>query len=35
MQSPEMMLQEIPERLPEMRLLSEQLYTVWIQGLTR
>jgi len=34
-QSPEMMLQEIPERLPEMRLLSEQLYTVWIQGLTR
>ena len=34
-QSPEMMQQEIPERLPEMRLLSEQLYSVWIQGLAR
>ena len=34
-QSPEMMQQEIPERLPEMRQLSEQLYSVWIQGLAR
>ena len=34
-QPPELMQQEIPERLPAMRQLSEQLYSVWIQGLAR
>jgi GMP synthase-like glutamine amidotransferase len=34
-QPPEVMQQEIPERLPAMRQLSEQLYSVWIQGLAR
>jgi len=34
-QLPEVMQQEIPERLPAMRQLSEQLYSVWIQGLAR
>ncbi len=34
-QLPEVMKQEIPERLPAMRQLSEQLYSVWIQGLAR
>lgn len=34
-QPPEVMLREIPERLPEMRRLSEQVYSVWIQGLAR
>ena len=34
-QPPEVMQQEIPERLPAMRELSEQLYSVWIQGLAR
>ena len=34
-QPPEVMQQEISERLPAMRQLSEQLYSVWIQGLAR
>ena len=34
-QPPEVMLREIPERLPEMRRLSEQVYSVWIHGLAR
>jgi GMP synthase-like glutamine amidotransferase len=34
-QPPELMQREIPERLPEMRRLSEQLYSIWIQGLAR
>jgi len=34
-QPPELMQLEIPERLPAMRQLSEQLYSVWIQGLAR
>jgi hypothetical protein len=29
------MQREMPERLPEMRRLSEQLYSVWIEGLAR
>ena len=32
-QTPEAMLREINARLPVMRQLSEQLYSVWIQGL--
>ncbi|RIX46791.1 MAG: type 1 glutamine amidotransferase [Rhodocyclales bacterium GT-UBC] len=32
-QTPETMLGEIDDRLPTMRALSEQLYSVWIQGL--
>lgn len=34
-QTPETMLQETAERLPVMRQLSEQLYSVWIKGLAR
>lgn len=34
-QTPECMLSDIPERLPRMRQLSEQLYSVWITGLSR
>jgi GMP synthase-like glutamine amidotransferase len=34
-QSPEQMQAEIGDRLPAMRQLSEQLYSVWIQGLKR
>jgi len=34
-QPPEIMLQQIPERLPEMRRMSEQIYSVWIRGLAR
>lgn len=34
-QSPAVMQQEIAERLPVMRELSEQLYSVWIRGLRR
>lgn len=34
-QSPEVMQREIGERLPLMRQLSEQLYSVWIEGLRR
>jgi GMP synthase-like glutamine amidotransferase len=34
-QTPEMMLGEIDDRLPTMRQLSEQLYSVWIKGLKR
>lgn len=34
-QSPSAMIQEIPERLPAMRELSDRLYSVWIQGLAR
>jgi len=34
-QSPEAMQQEISTRLPVMRQLSEQLYSVWIRGLLR
>jgi GMP synthase-like glutamine amidotransferase len=34
-QTPDAMLAEIPEKLPVMRQLSEQLYSVWIQGLAR
>lgn len=34
-QTPEQMQQEITQRLPEMRQLSEQLYSVWIKGLQR
>lgn len=34
-QTPQLMLAEIVERLPTMRQLSEQLYTVWIEGLRR
>ena len=34
-QTPELMLQEIGHCLPAMRQLSEQLYSVWIQGLQR
>jgi GMP synthase-like glutamine amidotransferase len=34
-QNPETMLQEITGRLPVMRQLSDQLYSVWIQGLAR
>jgi len=34
-QTPEMMAQQIADRLPVMRQLSEQLYSVWIQGLAR
>lgn len=34
-QSPETMEQQITERLPVMRQLSEQLYSVWIRGLAR
>ena len=34
-QTPETMQQEIAERLPVMRHLSEQLYSVWTEGLTR
>jgi GMP synthase-like glutamine amidotransferase len=34
-QAPEAMQSEINERLPVMRQLSEQLYSVWIQGLSR
>ncbi len=34
-QKPEAMLREISQRLPEMRRLSEQLYSVWIKGLPR
>ncbi|MBS1141832.1 MAG: Glutamine amidotransferase class-I [Proteobacteria bacterium] len=34
-QTPETMLSEVTERLPTMRQLSEQLYSVWIKGLTR
>lgn len=32
-QTPEIMQSEIPERLPVMRQLSEQLYSTWIKGL--
>lgn len=32
-QTPEQMLEAIPERLPSMRQLADQLYTVWIKGL--
>jgi hypothetical protein len=34
-QTPEMMAQQIADRLPVMRQLSEQLYSVWIKGLAR
>ncbi len=34
-QPPAVMQREIPERLPAMRQLSEQIYSVWIQGLAR
>jgi hypothetical protein len=34
-QTPETMQAEIGERLPVMRQLSEQLYSVWIKGLQR
>lgn len=34
-QTPEQMRQQITQRLPEMRQLSEQLYSVWIKGLQR
>lgn len=34
-QTPEIMLAEIGDRLPTMRQLSEQLYGVWIKGLQR
>jgi len=34
-QTPEVMQREIDERLPVMRQLSEQLYSVWIKGLRR
>ncbi len=34
-QTPATMEQQITERLPVMRQLSEQLYSVWIQGLAR
>ena len=34
-QTPEAMQQEIAGRLPVMRQLSEQLYSVWIKGLRR
>lgn len=34
-QTPETMQRDIVERLPVMRQLSEQLYSVWIKGLTR
>ena len=34
-QTPETMQQEITERLPVMRQLSAQLYSVWIKGLAR
>ena len=34
-QTPEAMQQEIVGRLPLMRQLSEQLYSVWIKGLQR
>lgn len=34
-QVPEAMLAEIPAKLPVMRQLSEQLYSVWIKGLAR
>ena len=34
-QTPETMQSEISERLPTMRQLSEQLYSVWIKGLAR
>ena len=34
-QNPEVMLRETSQRLPEMRRLSEQLYSVWIKGLPR
>ena len=34
-QTPAAMQAEIPERLPEMRRLSEQLYSVWLAGLRR
>jgi GMP synthase-like glutamine amidotransferase len=34
-QKPEQMLGELGERLPVMRQLSEQLYSVWISGLQR
>jgi GMP synthase-like glutamine amidotransferase len=34
-QTPETMQREITDRLPVMRELSKQLYSVWIQGLQR
>jgi GMP synthase-like glutamine amidotransferase len=34
-QTPAQMLKATPERLPGMRLLAEQLYTVWLGGLKR
>ena len=34
-QMPEQMLADIAGKLPVMRQLSEQLYSVWIKGLTR
>lgn len=34
-QTPDVMQQEISNRLPAMRQLSEQLYSVWIRGLRR
>ena len=34
-QTPDVMLAEIPEKLPLMRQLSDQLYSVWINGLAR
>lgn len=34
-QTPEQMANELSSRLPGMRRLSEQLYSVWIRGLTR
>ncbi|UCV06778.1 type 1 glutamine amidotransferase [Dechloromonas denitrificans] len=34
-QTPDAMLQQIAEHLPVMRQLSDQLYSVWIKGLTR
>jgi hypothetical protein len=34
-QTPEAMEGQIAERLPVMRQLSEQLYSVWIRGLAR
>jgi hypothetical protein len=34
-QTPEQMQAEIARKLPVMRQLSEQLYSVWIKGLAR
>ena len=34
-QTPEQMLSETPDRLPVMRLLADQLYSIWMMGLKR